>query len=99
MKVLFSPAARHDLLDLRDFIKQNNGIERASAVIERILSRSEILESFPYSGPARDELIPGTRALIVTPWVTLYRVDVDKNAVEILRVIDGRRNLKALLGE
>jgi toxin ParE1/3/4 len=45
------------------------------------------------SGPLHDDLASGVRHLIVGEYLTFYRVSED--AVEILRVLHGRRKIEA----
>ncbi|MDX8511684.1 type II toxin-antitoxin system RelE/ParE family toxin [Mesorhizobium captivum] len=47
----------------------------------------------PFSGAPRDDIAPGVRHLIVGEYLTLYRVGED--AIEIVRVLHGRRNIEA----
>ncbi|MBZ9799495.1 type II toxin-antitoxin system RelE/ParE family toxin [Mesorhizobium sp. ES1-4] len=51
------------------------------------------LSTYPFSGAPRDDIAPGIRHLIVGEYLTLYRVGGD--AIEILRVLHGRRNIEA----
>nr|WP_292383196.1 type II toxin-antitoxin system RelE/ParE family toxin [Mesorhizobium sp.] len=46
-----------------------------------------------FSGAPRDDIAPRIRHLIVGEYLTLYRVGGD--AIEILRVLHGRRNIEA----
>ncbi|WP_246684120.1 MULTISPECIES: type II toxin-antitoxin system RelE/ParE family toxin [unclassified Mesorhizobium] len=52
-----------------------------------------LLTLHPFSGAPREDIAPGIRHLIVGEYLTLYRVGED--AVEILRVLHGRRNIEA----
>jgi toxin ParE1/3/4 len=47
----------------------------------------------PYSGVARDDLASGVRCLVEGEYLTFYRVADD--AIVILRVIHGRRDIAA----
>ncbi|MDX8479457.1 type II toxin-antitoxin system RelE/ParE family toxin [Mesorhizobium sp. VK24D] len=49
--------------------------------------------AYPLSGPPRDDIASGIRHLIVGEYLTLYRVSGD--AIEILRVLHGRRQIGA----
>ncbi|WP_366664103.1 type II toxin-antitoxin system RelE/ParE family toxin [Mesorhizobium sp.] len=51
------------------------------------------MAAYPLSGPPRDDIAPGVRHLIVGEYLTLHRVGSD--AVEILRVLHGRRKIGA----
>jgi toxin ParE1/3/4 len=49
------------------------------------------LAAFPHSGAPRDDIAAGIRHIVVGEYLTFYRVDPE--AVEILRVLHGRRNI------
>jgi toxin ParE1/3/4 len=44
---------------------------------------------------ARDAILPGLRTVAAAPYVVFYRVS--DNAVQIIRVLDGRRDIDAIL--
>jgi toxin ParE1/3/4 len=46
---------------------------------------------FPQSGPARPDIGPEARVLVVSRWLVLYRVIPD--GVQVNRVIDAARDL------
>ncbi|WP_287138248.1 type II toxin-antitoxin system RelE/ParE family toxin [Mesorhizobium sp.] len=47
----------------------------------------------PFTGAPREDIAPGIRHLVVGEYLTLYCVG--ENAVEILRVLHGRRSIEA----
>eukprot|EP01039_Chlorochromonas_danica_P012820 gene12820-14759_t len=61
----------------------------ADRLIDRIVARCQGLASHPQLGPARPEIAPDTRALVVGDYLLLYRVD-GYDAV-IVRVVYGAR--------
>ena len=92
--------ARIDLLDIYELI----GIEH-SAAAERYFDRIELLANLlrdqPRLGVSRHDIAPGVRILVERPYLILYRLDPDHpvgpvEEVEIVRVVDGRRDLKEL---
>jgi toxin ParE1/3/4 len=54
------------------------------------------LAEFPELGPARPDLRPGLRSWTVGAYLILYRIDPD--ALPIVRVLHGARDLRALFG-
>jgi toxin ParE1/3/4 len=99
-KVFWTPQAREDLLDVYLTIGLDNPTvaERFYAAIE---AKTELLASQPRIGPRRPEIRPSARLLIERPYLILYetRPDTDDgpvDQVEIVRVIDGRRDLTSL---
>lgn len=99
-KVLWAPHAREDLLDiyLSIALDNPNAAERFFTAIE---AKADLLSSQPRLGPRRPEIRPSTRLLVERPYLILYetRPDTDDGRleeVEIVRVIDGRRDLTSL---
>jgi toxin ParE1/3/4 len=56
-----------------------------------------VIEKHPLAGRARDELRLGIRSIAAAPNVVFYRV-VD-SAPQIIRVLDGRRDIDAIFSE
>jgi toxin ParE1/3/4 len=99
-RLIWSRQARLDLLDIYELI----GVEQPAAA-ERYFDRIEALASLlpeqPRLGVARPEIAPGFRMLVERPYLILYRIEPDLPSgpvehVEIVRVVDGRRDLKGL---
>lgn len=61
----------------------------------RIAETTDRLADFPESGTPRSELGPGLRSLVVGHYLVLYRVGPD--SVDIVRVVHGARELRALI--
>lgn len=55
--------------------------------------RLELLATQPFSGSTRDDVLPDIRHLVMGQYIAFYRVSDD--AVVILRVIHGRRDIAA----
>jgi plasmid stabilization system protein ParE len=67
-------------------------------VVERIAERFWILAQYPYLGRARDvDLRPGLRSFPAEDYVIIHRIAED-DAVLILHVVHGSRDIAALLG-
>jgi plasmid stabilization system protein ParE len=82
LKVIVSPRARGDLLQIIDYIRQDN--QRAAERFgNAILDHVEILGSFPQLGAAVDRK-PGVRSLLHTPVRIYYRVNEKRKRIEIL---------------
>jgi toxin ParE1/3/4 len=100
IKLVWSNQAREDLLDIYVLI----GVEDPAAAeryFDRIEVKIEILESQPRIGVRRPDIRAGMRILVEAPYVILYRIEPDTDdgpvtAVEIIRIIDGRRDLAHL---
>ncbi|MFO1101074.1 MAG: type II toxin-antitoxin system RelE/ParE family toxin [Xanthobacteraceae bacterium] len=100
IKLVWSNQAREDLLDIYVLI----GVEDPAAAeryFDRIDAKIEILQSQPRIGVRRPDIRAGMRMLVEAPYVILYRIEPDTDdgpvtAVEIIRIIDGRRDLAHL---
>ncbi len=101
MKLRFSPAADGDLAALQDYLSHVYDPSRVRKTFDGILRQCKRLETWPEMGRPRDELRPGWRSLNIsrTVMVVFYRLDHDRGLVEVLRVLDGRRDLPAIVGE
>jgi toxin ParE1/3/4 len=74
----------------------------AERYFDRMEAKTNLLQSQPRMGARRPDIRPSTRVLIEAPYLLLYRTDPDRDegpiaTVEIIRVVDGRRNLSEIL--
>ena len=81
-----------DVEAIGDYIAEHSP-KAASRLVDALERRGTLLTLHPFSGAPRDDIAPGIRHLIVGEYLTLYRVDDD--AIEIVRVLHGRRNVGA----
>jgi len=100
VELLWTPQAEEDLLDIYYFIALDNP-EAADRILAGLQSRVEMLARNPRLCLRRPDIRPSTRVLVEGPYLVLYEThpDTDEgpiNAVEIVRIVDGRRNLKNL---
>jgi toxin ParE1/3/4 len=92
--------ARLDLLDIYELI----GLEQPAAAeryFDRVEALARLLRDQPRLGVSRPDIAPGLRMLVERPYLLLYRIHPDQpigpvDEVEIVRVVDGRRDLKGL---
>lgn len=99
-ELVWSNQARTDLLDIYVMI----GLEQPAAAeryFDRIEAKAELLRSQPRMGVRRSDLRPSMRMLVEVPYLLLYRTDPNTDegpiaAIEIIRVVDGRRDLHGL---
>jgi toxin ParE1/3/4 len=99
-ELVWSNHARTDLLDIYVLI----GLEQPAAAeryFDRIEAKAELLRSQPRMGVRRSDIRPSMRMLVEAPYLLLYRTHPDTDegpidAVEIIRVIDGRRHLHGI---
>jgi toxin ParE1/3/4 len=98
--LIWHPQARRDLLDIYEVIGLDNpgAAERMYDVIE---ARTQQLTDHPRLGPRRRDIRPTTRMLVEGAYLILFETypDTDEgpiDRVEIIRIVDGRRNLTPL---
>ena len=94
---VWSPEAEQDLIEISSYWAREASVEVADDQLRGIDRACERLEEWPYSSRARDELVAGLRSLVVYPNVIFYRVRA--NDVEIVRVIDGHRDIDRIFTE
>ncbi|TIL72762.1 MAG: type II toxin-antitoxin system RelE/ParE family toxin [Mesorhizobium sp.] len=92
MKYRLLPQAVIDLERIGDYIAEHNP-DAAIRLVNILERRWDLLTLHPFSGAPREDIAPGIRHLVVGEYLTLYRVGTD--AVEILRVLHGRRSIEA----
>lgn len=85
--------AKTDLDEIWLHIALDN-LAAADRLIDRIVSRCQDLAAHPRLGPARPEIAPDARMLVVDDYLVLYRVE-DAN-VEVVRVVHGAKRLEGL---
>ena len=95
LQLAWSPEAEADLLTIWRWGASHFSPETADAHLRDIHRAASNLTEFPEVGVARDQLVAGIRSIVVYPTVIFYRIA--DAAIEIVRVVDGRRNLAAFL--
>lgn len=96
--VVWTEVAARDVERLAERLAEDSPL-RAERIIDRIIDRGESLSTMSHRGRTPPELRPVSDRtwleLIESPWRIVYRVVGD--VVEIHAVLDGRRDLRALL--
>jgi len=96
--VKITQSAERDLDEIIEYIAQNNP-STAIQIMERIIEKIKTLDHFPYRGGYIPELlaknIKDYRQISEKPWKIYYKID--SNIVNVLAIIDSRRNLKDIL--
>lgn len=69
--------------------------DAATRLVDRIAAATARLADFPFSAPARPDIGPEVRSVVVGRYLTLYRVTDDE--VLIVRVVHGAREVTGLL--
>lgn len=93
MTALFvSRRAEEELREIWRYIAADS-LDAADKVLLRIGEKFDVLQDFPNIGTLRDDIRPGFRMLVEGYYLLLYDYDVGNDAVEVISVIDGRRDL------
>jgi len=99
-RVQWAEAAVRDLEELVSYITADSPIN-AERILDKLKVRAGTLESAPSRGRVVPELahfgLRSWRELIVKPYRIIYRID--ESTVNVLAVLDGRRELEDLLLE
>lgn len=99
-ELVWTPKAEEDLIEIHAFIALDRPMA-ADRVIDRLVSAADPLRRFPRLCERRSEIRPALRILTERPYVLLYETIPDEDEgpvlrVEIVRVLDGRRELPTL---
>jgi toxin ParE1/3/4 len=96
MRVRLTPLAEADIEGIGDRIAERNPA-RAVSYVRELRERCRSIGEFPHAGPPRPQWGEGIRIAVHGKYVIVYRVRDE--AVQILRVVHGARDLDALFGE
>jgi toxin ParE1/3/4 len=92
-RCVFSAGAQADLAGIQDFIAASSP-HTAARFVERIEALCRSIADAPDMGRPRDELVSGLPSVPIGSYVVFYRTLGD--AIQIVRVVHGYRNLWAL---
>lgn len=90
-----SDRANADLRDIWQYIAAADP-DAADRVLLRLDERMQVLQRFPRIGPARSDIRRGMRMLVEGNYLILYEFDTRRDEVEIVAIVDGRRELSGL---
>lgn len=92
-----TPTASRDIETIMDYLAEWASMKTAERFLEKINQKFKALTQFPNLGRKRDELYPGLRSVPLEDYLIFYRSI--QGEVEVLRVVSGYRDLKALFVE
>ncbi|MER9230960.1 type II toxin-antitoxin system RelE/ParE family toxin [Mesorhizobium sp. M0622] len=92
LPIIRTANAEEDLIAIWIHVAQDNEAA-ADRLLDRIEARWQQVATYPFSGAPREDIATGIRHLIVGEYLTLYRVS--EEAIEIVRVLHGRRKIEA----
>jgi len=94
--IVWSTVARADLAEIWNYYVNVAGRHTADKIIREIGEACRLIEDHPFAGQSRNEVFPSLRSIVVSPHVIFYRVN--KEVPEVVRVLDGRRDLDEMFG-
>ncbi len=95
-RVSFLAPAETDLVELYDYIAENNGPTIAGGYIDRIEAACMALEIFPERGTRRDDIRPGIRTMGFERRATIV-FRVEPSQVVIVRIFYGGQDFERTL--
>jgi toxin ParE1/3/4 len=96
-RYIIADEAIQDLDAISDYFLSRN-LDAGEQFLQAFTTKCRQLVSFPKIGRSYSHLLPGLRGLALKGFIVLYRVSETEGAltIEILRVVNGRRDLKKL---
>jgi toxin ParE1/3/4 len=85
-----------DVVEIVEYLSDRT-IESGEEFIQDFTEKCRYLTSFPLIGKSYSELQPGLRGIQLKPYIIFYAVTDE--VVEIVRVLRGDRDLKALFNQ
>lgn len=93
---LTQPAMR-DIQEITDYLAQKSGFSQSETFIQKMNAQFARIVQFPRSGKPRNDLLPGSRMVSIDRYLIFY-ISIGED-IEILRVVNGYRDLSALFPE
>jgi plasmid stabilization system protein ParE len=97
--VVRSAKARKDVRDLYVWMAEERDLDRAERVVVRIERAVQRLAKRPLLGRSRPDLEGEPRSFPAVSWLIVYEPLKDGSGIHLLRIIDSRRDVVALLGK
>jgi toxin ParE1/3/4 len=91
VRVVVSLRARSDILAIHAYLAERS-LVAADRLLVRFSQRFDELCEFPFLGPDRSELRASLRGLLMDGYIAFYIVETGR--IVIVRVLDGRMNIK-----
>ena len=98
-RILRTPEARRDLLDIWSYIAEESAPAVADAFLARLWGAMEIIAYAPHVGRERPEFAGSPRSIPVKPYVIFYEPLAEGDGILVWRVLHGARNLDPLIRE
>ncbi len=92
-RLVFTPAARNDLMVIGSYIADDDPV-RAESFVAELEATARQAAQRPRSFPARNDISPGLRSAVHGRYLLLFRELKDE--VRIVRVVHGARDLQGM---
>lgn len=93
-RVLWAPAARSDLREIRRYYAREASPHIANRIVREIHRVCALVAEHPLAWRSRDELMPDLRSVGARPYSIFYRLV--RSDVQILRILHERRDFPAV---
>ncbi len=90
MRVLVHSSAESDLDRIADWIAKDNP-RAAARMVSKLYERISFLETDELAHMGRPGLVEGTRELVESPYIIVYRVDEERKELVVLSIVHGAR--------
>ena len=98
-RILRSPEARQDLLDIWAYVAGEAAPSVADAVLARLYGAMEVIAYAPLIGRERPEFSGSPRSMAVKPYVIFYEPLTEGDGILVWRVLHGARDLSPLISK
>lgn len=96
-RVRWAPRARRDLLDIWRYFARVASPDIADSILRDIKQAAAGLGETALQWQARNDVMPGLRSVRAHPYTVFFRLT--ETDVEVVRVLHGRRNFRAILSK
>ena len=93
---VLSDEAASDLASLAEYLELVSGADLSEKILARFYHLFTLLAHWPDIGRIHKELTGDPRSFTIRPWIVFYEPASGSDSVNILRVLDGRRDLAPL---
>lgn len=94
-----SPDASRDFFRIYAWVEARSGEARAEAVARELDEVTRRVAKRPRLGRRRFDFENDPYSFSVPPWLVVYEPLPDGNGILVLRILDSRRDIAALLGK
>lgn len=97
-QIRITPNAWADLRAIEAFLRREAGEGAAQKFSARVFDKLDQLTRFPQTGRSIGRVQPSVRFTTIRPWLIFYEDLSSRNLVLVRRIVDGRRDLRAMTG-